>query len=163
MAEYFYEEIGEWTYSVPIGQKPRKKKPPVVIVMNSNCTCCAGSPVCQTECPVDCIHIVYQEGRPARVYVDNQICIGCMNCFSYEYRPKDVIKGDVKGNSERLNQLDLAAKKGVCPWDAIEVRPFEEGEASSHQFYDQPKEVLPPEKVAMTVEAEAAARAAAKK
>ncbi len=150
MAEYFYEEIGGCTYSVPMGQKPRKKKPPLVIVMNTNCTCCAGSPVCQTECPVDCIHIVYDDGRPARVYVDNDICIGCMNCFSYEYRPKDVNKGDVTENCGRLNKMDLMTKKGPCPWDAIEVHPFEPGAARSHEFYDQPKEVLPPEKIART-------------
>lgn len=140
MAEYEYKDVDGLVYSVPIDPKPRKKKPPLAVVMNTNCTSCAGSPVCMTECPVDCIHIIYDpDRRPQRVYVDNDICIGCMNCFSYELRPKDVIKGDQRENSHRLNHLDLMTKKGVCPWDAIEILPFEDAVERSRLFYAQPR------------------------
>ena len=58
MADYEYQEVDGLKYSVAVGQRPRKKQPPLVVVMNSNCTSCSGSPGCMTECPVDCIHIM---------------------------------------------------------------------------------------------------------
>ena len=94
MADYKYKEIDGLTYSVPKDPKPRKKAPPLLIVMNTSCTCCSGSPVCVLQCPVDCIHPVHDEnGRPMRVYVDNDVCIGCMNCLSYDHRLIDGADG----------------------------------------------------------------------
>jgi ferredoxin len=143
MADHEHVRIGDSEYAVPVGQKPRKKAPPYIVVMNDNCTCCSGSPMCMPECPVDCIHFVYGEGRrPERVYVDNEVCIGCLNCFSWELRPKDVNKGDKRENLRRFNSMDLMEKKAVCPWDAIEVHLFDEGAARSREYYEQPKESL---------------------
>ena len=141
MADYTYVTIGDITYSVPAKPRKRAKQPPILIVMNDSCTCCSGSPACMPECPVDCIHVMYRGGRPYRVYVDNAVCIGCMNCLSDTLRPKHVIKGDVRANSERINAMDLASKDGVCPWNAIEVHPYEAGEARSREFYEQPRRV----------------------
>ena len=143
MADYEFVKIDGLEYSVPVGQKPRKKAPPYIVVMNDNCTSCAGSPMCMTECPVDCIHIMYEEDhRPQRVYVDNDVCIGCMNCFSYEVRPKVINKGDARENMEKYNLMDLMSKQGVCPWDAIELHFYKEGVERSELFYEQPKKVL---------------------
>ena len=139
--DYDYKKVGGLTYSVPIDPKPRKKAPPLVVVMNESCTSCSGSPACQQECPVDCIHMIYDEDRPVRVYVDNEVCIGCMNCLSRDVRPKDVNKGDVDANIARINATDLFQKAGICPWDAIEIHKFDEGEARSHNFYEQPRQV----------------------
>jgi ferredoxin len=141
MAEYEHRSVNGLDYAVPKDPKPRKKAPPFVVVMNENCTSCAGSPACQQECPVDCIHMVYDEGRPARVYVDNDVCIGCMNCLSETYRPKHMLKGDQKANMEGLNKMDLMAKNGVCPWDAIEIHAYAEGVKRSNIFYPQPRQL----------------------
>jgi ferredoxin len=113
--------------------------------MNDNCSACAGSPMCMTECPVDCIHIMYDETfRPLRGYVDYDTCIGCLNCFSFEIRPKNVNKGDPRENMAIFNDMDLMSKSGVCPWDAIEIHPFEEGRDRSETFHEQPKKSLKP-------------------
>ncbi len=143
MADYEYKKIGGLTYSVPIDPKPRKKAPPLVVVMNESCTSCSGSPACMQECPVDCIHLVYDEDRPVRVYVDNEVCIGCMNCLSRDVRPKDVNKGDVDENIRRINSTDLFQKAGICPWDAIEIQKFDEGVERSGEFYAQPLKAEP--------------------
>ena len=139
MAQYEFKEIDGLTYSVPIDSKPRKKKPPFVVVMNENCTCCSGSPACMAECPVDCIHMVYDRNRPVRVYVDTEVCIGCMNCLSRSIRPGAMLKGNPGENAERLNKTDLFQKEGVCPWDAIELHEFEEGVERSKKYYPQPR------------------------
>jgi len=110
--------------------------------MNDSCTCCSGSPACMPECPVDCIHIMYKDGRPNRVYVENDVCIGCLNCFSNTVRPKHVNKGDVEENIAAYNAMSLSKKDGVCPWDAIIVRKFEEGDAESEEFYVQPRRLV---------------------
>ncbi len=139
MAEYIYKDLEGLTYSVPVGQRPRKKQPPFVVVMNENCNSCAGSPMCASECPVDCIHMMYDDStRPMRVYVDASICIGCLNCFSYEIRTRDLNKGDADENMEKFNEMDLRQKAGVCPWDAIEVHRFEPGVERANEFYGQP-------------------------
>lgn len=138
MAEYKYEEIDGVTYAVPIDPKPRKKAPPLIVVMNDHCTACSGSPMCMTECPVDCIHPVFEGERPVRVWVDNDICIGCMNCLSYDVRPKNILGPALEANCEELNHKDLSLKNGVCPWDAIELHPFDRGAARSTEFYPQP-------------------------
>ena len=143
MAEYEQKRLGGLTYSVPKDPRPRKRKPPLIVVMNESCNCCAGSPVCQSECPVDCIHIINEDGRPHRVYVDNNVCIGCLNCFSYEVRPKNINKGDVDENIKVYNNMDLSQKVGVCPWDAIEIHKFEDGERRSAEFYEQPTSAEP--------------------
>lgn len=139
MAEYTYKEIDGRSYWVPKTIKPFKKAPPYVVVMNQNCTCCSGSPVCMTECPVDCIHPIYENGRPWRVYVDYDSCIGCLNCFSYEIRVRNVMQGDAKTNIGNFNAMNLEQKKGVCPWDAIEIQPYKEGLDRGKEFYAQPR------------------------
>lgn len=141
MAEYHKKSISGLVYHVPETiKKPRKKAPPFVVVMNQNCTQCSGASMCVTECPVDCIHPVNDEnGRPVRVYVDNDVCIGCMNCFSYEVRTKHIMAGDKQANMDHFNSTDLFTKKGVCPWDAIEIHEFQEGVERSKLFYTQPQ------------------------
>ena len=146
MEDYEYAEIEDKIYSIPREVKPRKKEPPLVVVMNDQCTACSGAPMCVPQCPVDCIHLVYEKHtrRPDRVYVDTDVCIGCLNCFSFEVRPKHINKGDPKENAEKYNNMDLMKKKGVCPWDAIEVHLYEEGVGRSKEFYVQPREALRP-------------------
>ncbi len=140
MADYDYDKIDGAIYSVPKSPKPRKKKPPLIVVMNENCTSCSGSPLCVPECPVDCIHIMMSDDRrPMRVYVDNHACIGCMNCFSFTLRPKNVIKGDAEANAAALNKKSVFDKNGPCPWDAISVYPFDTGAEISEEYYTQPQ------------------------
>ncbi|MDP7035284.1 MAG: hypothetical protein QF752_12390 [Planctomycetota bacterium] len=141
MSTYTKTPMEGLDYDTPVSVKPRKKQPPFVVVMNENCTSCAGTPTCLPLCPVSCIHQIYDEGRPVRVYVDNEICIGCMNCFSDHYRPKNINKGDKSENCEKLNRLDERTKQAVCPWDAIEVQPFDSGVERSSLFYSQPRSV----------------------
>jgi ferredoxin len=142
MADYDFKDFGDFSYSVAQNPKKRPKQPPLIVVMNDSCTCCSGSPACMPECPVDCIHIMYKDGRPNRVYVENDVCIGCLNCFSNTVRPKHVNKGDVEENIAAYNAMSLSKKDGVCPWDAIIVRKFEEGDAESEEFYVQPRRLV---------------------
>ena len=89
---------------------PRKKKPPLLAVINECCTGCAGSPVCITYCPVEeCMYWVEDEENPpfGRIEVDYQLCIGCKKCIS-------------KGPDDTF--LD------GCPWDAIDMVPLAEVE-----------------------------------
>ena len=89
---------------------PRKKKPPLLAVINECCTGCAGSPVCITYCPVEeCMYWVEDEDNPpfGRIEVDYQLCIGCKKCIS-------------KGPDDTF--LD------GCPWDAIDMVPLAEVE-----------------------------------
>lgn len=142
--DYRYEEIDGTRYAVPLAQRPRKKEPPCTVVMNDNCSACSGSPMCMTECPVNCIHIMHDRNmRPERVYVDYDTCIGCLNCFSFEVRPKHVNKGDRSENLARFNDMDLKSKNGVCPWDAIEIHEFGPGVERSAEFYAQPSKAAP--------------------
>jgi ferredoxin len=135
--------MGDLTYSVPASiEKVRAKRPPLVVVMNDSCTSCSGSPACVPQCPVDCIHLIHRDGRPVRVYVDNDVCIGCLNCFSDTYRPRHVARGDIVAETARLNGMDISRKNGVCPWDAIEVHPFDAGEKRSAEFYEQPRRLV---------------------
>ena len=88
----------------------RKKKPPLVAVINECCTGCAGSPVCITYCPVEkCMFWVTDEDSPpfGVIEVDYQLCIGCKKCIS-------------KGPDDTF--LD------GCPWDAIDMEPLPEVE-----------------------------------
>lgn len=89
----------------------RKKKPRELAVINDGCTGCAGSPVCQTLCPVDdCMILVKNDAAPAfeRIWVDPLKCIGCRKCIT---------KGP----------MDLLLEG--CPWDAIDMVPTEQFEA----------------------------------
>ncbi len=138
MAEPEAVEIEGLTYLVPAEVPARKAKPALLVVINGGCTACSGSPLCKTQCPVDCIHFVCAEGRPVRVWVDGDVCIGCLNCFSYEIRPRHLRRPDLPSSCAALNATDVFAKAAVCPWDAIEVLPFELGVSRSAQFYPQP-------------------------
>jgi ferredoxin len=66
----------------------KRKGTALVAVMDENCTSCAGSPLCESHCPVDeCINLLYEELpggglKPYRVWVDNDKCIGCQMCYS---------------------------------------------------------------------------------
>lgn len=66
----------------------KRKGTALLAVMDENCSSCAGSPICETHCPVDgCINLLYEELpggglKPYRVFVDNEKCIGCQMCYS---------------------------------------------------------------------------------
>ena len=128
-----------FTYVIPDEVRPRKVPPPLMVVMNESCTACAGSPSCADPCPVHCIHLVLDQGRPVRVWVDNAACIGCMSCFSHHVRPKDVLKGDSEANCAALNARNPYQKAAICPWDAIEILPFAAAAERSALFYPQPR------------------------
>lgn len=90
--------------------KPRKKIPKILAVINECCTGCAGSPACVDYCPVeDCMYWVPDPDHPpfGIIRVDPLLCIGCKLCTS---------KGP-----------DGAFLEG-CPWDAIDMVPVEEWE-----------------------------------
>ena len=94
----------------------RKRKPPSLATINENCTGCAGSPVCQTLCPVEnCMQLIHDdEVNPfGYIWVDPLKCIGCKQCIS---------KGatDVPGGAN----IFLVG----CPWDAIDMVPLAEVE-----------------------------------
>jgi len=88
----------------------RKRKPPLLATINDSCTGCAGSPVCQTLCPVEnCMQLVHDDGvNPfGYIWVDPLKCIGCKQCIS---KGKDGIY--LEG----------------CPWNAIDMVPLAEVE-----------------------------------
>ena len=90
----------------------RKRKPHILALINENCTGCSGSPACVDYCPVeDCMFWVSDgDGLPfGRIIVDPLLCIGCKLCTS---------KGP-----------DGTFLEG-CPWDAIDMVPVAEFEAS---------------------------------
>jgi ferredoxin len=71
------------------GEATKKRKGTALLaVMDENCSSCAGSPLCESHCPVDgCINLLYEELpggglKPYRVFVDNDKCIGCQMCYS---------------------------------------------------------------------------------
>jgi ferredoxin len=91
--------------------KPRKKVPKILAVINECCTGCAGSPACVDYCPVEnCMYWVPDQDNPpfGRIDVDALLCIGCKLCTS---------KGP-----------DGTFLEG-CPWDAIDMVPTEGWEA----------------------------------
>jgi len=53
---------------------------------------------------------------------------------------KNVIKGDIKENTARLNNLPENEKVSVCPWNAIEVHPYKDGVEYSKEYYPQARE-----------------------
>ncbi len=88
----------------------RKRKPKEMAVITDSCTGCAGSPVCQTLCPVqDCMQLIHDDDvNPfGYIWVDPLTCIGCKQCIAQ-------------------------GKQGIfligCPWDAIEMMSLEENE-----------------------------------
>jgi ferredoxin len=88
----------------------RKRKPKELAVITDSCTGCAGSPVCQTLCPVEnCMQLVHDDtSNPfGYIWVDPLKCIGCRQCIA---RGKDGIL--LEG----------------CPWDAIQMTALEEVE-----------------------------------
>ena len=88
----------------------RKRKPPTLATINDSCTGCAGSPVCQTLCPVEnCMQLIHDDTvNPfGYIWVDPLKCIGCKQCIS---KGKDGIF--LEG----------------CPWDAIDMVPVAEVE-----------------------------------
>jgi len=90
--------------------KPRKKVPKLLAVINECCTGCAGSPACVDYCPIeDCMYWVPDPEHPpfGTIDVDPLLCIGCKLCTS---------KGP-----------DGAFLEG-CPWDAIDMVVTEEWE-----------------------------------
>ena len=93
-------------------QARRKRKPREIAVINECCTGCAGSPVCQDLCPVeDCMYLVFDEQAPpcGRIEVNELTCIGCRKCIT-------------KGPEGMLLE--------GCPWDAIDMLPLKEYEAT---------------------------------
>jgi ferredoxin len=90
--------------------KRRKRKPPKIAQIQDNCTGCAGSPVCQTLCPVeDCMQLVHDDEHSpfGYIWVDPLKCIGCNQCTT-------------KGK--------LGTMIEGCPWDAIVMAPLAEVE-----------------------------------
>jgi ferredoxin len=88
----------------------RKRKPPTLATINDSCTGCAGSPVCQTLCPVEnCMQLVHDDTvNPfGYIWVDPLKCIGCKQCIT-------------KGKDGILLE--------GCPWDAIDMVPVVEVE-----------------------------------
>ncbi len=136
-SESRYTTLDGFAYALPDERRQRKVEPPLLVVVNERCTSCSGSPCCAAQCPVDCIYLVYEQGRPVRVWVDNASCVGCLHCFSYELRPRDVLKGGLAAGCAALSAQGPFAKVAVCPWDAIEVLPFADGVLRSARFYQQ--------------------------
>ena len=91
--------------------KTRARKPKSLAWINESCTGCAGSPVCQTLCPVEeCMILVKNEDAPVfgKIWVDPLKCIGCKKCTT-------------KGPQGTFLE--------GCPWDAIDMVPTAEWEA----------------------------------
>ena len=88
----------------------RKRKPPQIAVITDCCTGCAGSPVCQTLCPVEnCMQLIHDDANNpfGYIWVDPLKCIGCKQCIS---------QGTTREGWEGLYLIG-------CPWDAIQMTP----------------------------------------
>ena len=97
-------------------KKRRKKKPRMLAYITESCTGCAGSPVCQSYCPVEeCMILTQNPGAPAFgvIEVDPFKCIGCQKCIT-------------KGPEGTF--LD------GCPWDSIVMVPIDEYEARNGEL-----------------------------
>jgi ferredoxin len=97
--------------------KRRKNKPKELAVIIDCCTGCAGSPVCQTLCPVEnCMQLIHDdEHNPfGYIWVDPLKCIGCKQCIA---------QGTTREGMENLLLIG-------CPWDAIKMTPTAEVEES---------------------------------
>jgi ferredoxin len=94
----------------------RKRKPKELAVITDCCTGCAGSPVCQTLCPVEnCMQLIHDdEHNPfGYIWVDPLKCIGCRQCIA-------------QGVASRKELKDIFLIG--CPWDAIQMTALEEVE-----------------------------------
>ncbi|PYU18756.1 MAG: 4Fe-4S ferredoxin [Acidobacteria bacterium] len=112
MEEYVAGEVVKYEPKSDGQTHKRKRKPHILAVINENCTGCSGSPACVEYCPVeDCMYWSPDTDHPpfGRIIVDPLLCIGCKLCTS---------KGP-----------DGAFLEG-CPWDAIDMIPLAEFEAS---------------------------------
>lgn len=88
----------------------RAKKPKQLAVVTDACTGCAGTPVCQINCPVDeCLLLdPAEDAFPfGRVRADPLKCVGCRKC---------------------LKQGPLGTFLDGCPWDAIVMVPTKQWE-----------------------------------
>lgn len=100
--------------------------------------------------------------KPYRVWVDNDKCIGCQMCYSDDYtkihkhketgqvyyefgnRFYDASKKPVEQDKmPKKFQLQLIGTESedrldrkICPWDAIRMYEFEEGQEVAELFYD---------------------------
>jgi ferredoxin len=111
--EYLAGEVVKYEPKSDGQNNKRKRKPHILAVINENCTGCSGSPACVEYCPVeDCMYWSPDADHPpfGRIIVDPLLCIGCKLCTS---------KGP-----------DGAFLEG-CPWDAIDMVPLAEFEAST--------------------------------
>ena len=91
----------------------RKRKPKELAVITDCCTGCAGSPVCQTLCPVEnCMQLIHDDAvNPfGYIWVDPLKCIGCKKCLT-------------KGPDGTW--LD------GCPWNAIVMQATPEWETEN--------------------------------
>ncbi len=89
----------------------RKRKPPIMAVIQDNCTGCGGSPVCRELCPVEgCMQLIHDDQFSpfGYIWVDPLKCIGCKKCVT-----KGAQGTQIEG----------------CPWDAIRMTPVAEVEA----------------------------------
>ena len=100
--------------------------------------------------------------KPYRVFVDNDKCIGCQMCYSddltkiqqhketgeifYEYNnrffdsnrkpvPLDAVPKRFQLQLIGTDSEDRLDKK-ICPWDAIKMYEFDDGQEVSEYFYD---------------------------
>ena len=90
---------------------PRKKLPKELAVINAdNCTGCES---CLEVCPVDCIVKMQQYDQfhnlQSWCQIDLERCVGCEVCVHIPQK--------------KTNPYELT----VCPWDAIEMVPTEQG------------------------------------
>jgi ferredoxin len=100
--------------------------------------------------------------KPYRVFVDNEKCIGCQMCYSedltkihqhketgeiyYEYanrfydNNKKPLPPDRVPKKFQLQLIGTESEdrldKKICPWDAIKMYEYEDGQAMSEFFYD---------------------------
>jgi len=100
--------------------------------------------------------------KPYRVWVDNDKCIGCQMCYSddmtkihkhketgqvyYEYAnrlydaSKKLVEQDKMPKKFQLQLIGTESEdrldRKICPWDAIRMYEFEEGQEVAELFYD---------------------------
>jgi ferredoxin len=94
----------------------RKVKPKSLAVITTSCTGCAGSPVCQSYCPVEQCMVLVRDERAypfQRIVVDPLKCVGCKKCLR-------------RGPAYTFLE--------GCPWDAIIMVSTSEWEAEHGQL-----------------------------
>ena len=99
----------------------KRKGTALLAVMDENCSSCAGSPICESHCPVDdCINLLYEELpggglKPYRVFVDNDKCIGCQMCYSEDLTKIHEHKETGEIFFEYANRFYDSDRKPVAP------------------------------------------------